>query len=198
MQIILEIQSRHRSHMFFGNVSISRGRPTTCNTDNLTDRELYRICKSTLMGTIRSSVPVEDILSCMANEEFKAVIQESLDRRNKRTENNNETFKDVEDVKVEIEEVVTEEEVEPEVEDEAEVEEAEEEETEGEPESTDAENYDNNETTETLNLGNILLGTVAEIRAVLADVELSDEQKLELIELEEAGKNRSSVLDLIS
>lgn len=185
--------------MFFGKVAIHKGKPTTCNTDSLTDRELFRVCKSIMMGTIRSNTKVEDLVGLIENKDFREQIQDSIDHLagKKKSDDKVADFKDTEEVSVKVEEIITEEEVD--VESEQEDTEAEDEEVADESEIADTETKEDFTGQESpLDINGLLDGTVSEIKARLADMILSEEEKLEVMEAEQNGKNRSSVIDLIS
>ena len=197
------IKNRSRNCVTMGPISIRRGKEADLNTDSLCDKSLFSLSRAVNVGILSSTVSAVDLANLIKDTTLKTAALKMINGKDF-------VFEDVTVAQVIIDEIVeTKDEV---VDTIAETIETVKEVVSDFIEDVAGEQIDQaeavaetiseavEETVEAISdsyLENILEGTVKEIREALANRTLTAEEADKLIELEQAGKNRSTVLDMI-
>lgn len=183
MMATIQIKNKSRNFMFFGSLTLTGREVKTVDTKDLNDKEIATIANSISVGSLNADVEAIDVANEIKDVKIKAAVLAKLGVKVEAAE---VVFEDKQDAPVEVVEV----EVEAETEAETETEQEETVEAEEVPTPEEAKE-------KAIDLADLISGTAAEVKRKLKDVVLTDEEKLELVDLEKADKNRSSIVDLI-
>lgn len=197
------IKNRSRNCVTMGSISIRKGKEAELDTDTLCDKSLFSLSRAVNIGVLSSTASAAELANLIKDTTLKTAALKMINGKDF-------VFEDVTVAQVIIDEIVeTKDEV---VDAVAETIEDVKEPVSDFVEDIAGEQIDQVEAaTETISeaveevaesvsanyLENILEGTVKEIREALANRTLTAEEADKLIELEQAGKNRSTVIDLI-
>lgn len=179
MMATIQIKNKSRNFMFFGSLTLTGREVKTVDTKDLNDKEIATIANSISVGSLSADVEAIDVANEIRDAKVKAAVLAKLGVKVEATE---VVFEDKQDAPVEVVEVEVE----------AETEQQQEEVVEAEEIPTPEEAKE-----KAIDLADLISGTAAEVKRKLKDVVLTDEEKLELVDLEKADKNRSSIVDLI-